>query len=103
MGGPDRMKVGARNWAAVGATTLNDSSAVEVFAARNGRVTATIKNRDASINVFLGADDTVTTSSGVRLEAGQSLPINTQGAIYAIAASGAPVVDGWEEYDVWGQ
>jgi hypothetical protein len=76
----------------VGQNALSTAAEV-VLAARNDRLFAQVKNADASINVFIGPTDGVTSANGHLLKPGESLTFpNYIGAIYAVAASGTPTV-----------
>ena len=74
-----------------GHNTLS-TTAEELVAARVGRMGVTIKNLDAAISIYYGPDDTVTSSNGFELKAGESKDVLVQCAIYVIAASGTPAV-----------
>lgn len=64
-----------------------------IFAANSGVTRRIIKNSDASISVAIGTADTVTTSNGFLLKAGEQVIIEGyNGILYAIAASGTPSV-----------
>lgn len=81
---------------ATGLTTGQNAlstSAEEVLAANANRRFAEVKNADASISVYIGDDNTVTSANGHLLKAGESLDFQQYtGAIWAIAASGTPTV-----------
>lgn len=87
---------------ATGQVTLNSSTATLVVPAREGRSRALLRNLSASITVYIG-DSSVTSSTGWPLLSaaggGESFAAFDESAIYAIAASGAPVVTYWEEYE----
>lgn len=69
------------------------TTAEVIFAAKADRLFAEVKNLDASITVYLGPTDAVTSSTGHALKAGESFAFeNVIGAIYAIAASGTPTI-----------
>jgi hypothetical protein len=64
-----------------------------VAAAMPGRRTIEVKNSDASISIYVGYTDGVTTATGHLLAAGHSfLWEDYDGPIYAIAASGTPTI-----------
>lgn len=73
--------------------TLSGTAAeVSAFDAR--RTSILIRNLDTSISIYVGKS-TVTTSSGtggILVKAGESITINSSAEIYAIAASGTPVI-----------
>lgn len=50
-----------------------------------------IRNHDASISVYIG-NPGVTSATGILLKAGETITINTRGAVSAVAASGTPTV-----------
>lgn len=52
-----------------------------------------IQNVDALISVFVGGDNTLTSSTGYLIKAGDSVWIPTSGPVWLIAASGAPNVN----------
>ena len=74
------------------------TNAEVIFAARPTRVRAVVKNLDAAISIYIGAADTVSSTTGLTLLAGESVEVFTTAAIYAIAASGTPSVGLMEEY-----
>lgn len=74
------------------------TTAEAIFAARPTRHRAVVKNTDVSITVYVGEADTVTSSTGMPLLAGESIQLFTTAAIYAIAASGTPTVALVEEW-----
>lgn len=73
-------------------------TAEEIFDARPTRTRAVVKNADGSVTVYVGSMSDVTSSTGIRLLAGESIALYTSAAIYAIAASGTPTVDLLEEW-----
>lgn len=75
------------------------TTAEAIFAARPTRTRAVVKNIDSSITVYVGEADTVTSSTGMSLLAGESISLFTTAAVYAIAASGTPTVALLEEYE----
>lgn len=50
-----------------------------------------IRNHDTAISVYIG-NPGVTSSTGILLKAGETITINTRGAVSAVAASGTPTV-----------
>lgn len=70
-----------------------------LVAARATRRSVFVQNLDASITVYIGFDTTVSSTTGIRLKAGEGLSLNTRAAIFAIAASGTPTVSFAETYD----
>lgn len=74
------------------------TGAAELIEQRLGRRSALIRNRDASVSIYLGSSDSVTTSTGFEVPAEESVRIETEGAVYAIAG-GTVSVDYLEEYD----
>lgn len=70
------------------------TSAEEIFAANRGVKYREVKNMDASIVVYIGIAG-VTTSTGYKLAAGESIGFEDEAArssIYAIAASATPSI-----------
>ena len=64
------------------------TSAVSVLAANSSRKSATIQNA-GTVDVYLGKDNTLTTSTGIKLAAGDSLQDkNSTEAWWAITSSG---------------
>lgn len=65
-----------------------------VLTANSKRIAYTIKNNDASINIFRGFDPNVTSTGhrqGLRINAGQSAEDeHHNGEVWLIAASGTP-------------
>jgi hypothetical protein len=88
----------------VGAANLDNgqvaasTTAGTLIAARATRRSATIKNTDAAITVYVGKA-TVTAANGMEIKAGQSINIDTTALIQVIAASGTPSVAYIETYD----
>ena len=77
------------------------TSAAQIVAARagnqgTGRIAATLYNA-GSVTVYFGASG-VTTTTGMPLPAGASATINTQAAIYGIAASGTQTIGVMETF-----
>lgn len=86
--------VGAENFVG-GQAAVTDASAVEVVASRVGRVSVVVHNIGTD-EVYLG-DATVTASTGLPLLAGESLPLPTQAAIYAICNTSETATVGYAE------
>lgn len=77
---------------AVGHNALS-TTAEEVLAANANRVFAEVKNLDSGISIYLGKDNTVTSSNGHLLGPGEAFAFDGYtGAVWAIAASGTPSV-----------
>lgn len=69
------------------------SAATLVFSANASRVFAEMQNLDASINIFWGQTNAVTTSTGYRIRPGDSFTLDGYtGGVYAIVASGTPTL-----------
>ena len=69
------------------------TSAERVAVSNQHRIFLEIKNADAAISVYLGADTSVTTSTGHLLKAGEAFAFeNMPDEVWAIAASGTPTV-----------
>lgn len=81
---------------ATGQVATSTTAATFVIA-RATRRSATLKNTDASITVYIGPA-TVTSSNGMPLKAGESISVDWVGLIQVIAASGTPTV---AYVDVW--
>lgn len=75
------------------ALSTNDE---EILAARPQRISALIRNTDASITVYIGAEGV--DSTGFSLPAGASVTLTTTASVWAVAASGTPTIAIWEEY-----
>ncbi len=77
------------------------TSAELIFPARNVQSRRlTVKNHDASIVVYVGADEGVTSANGYALASGASVEFEEhEGEIWAIAASGTPSVGLIEQFD----
>lgn len=86
--------IAAHGWGAdviaTGQVALS-TSAASVVAANSSRHAVTVKNIDASISIYVGVAG-VTSSTGYLLKAGESVRIQTGAAVFAVAASGTPVV-----------
>lgn len=67
------------------------TTAAEVLPASLVRRSVLLRNTDASISIYVGVLG-VTSSTGFVVKAGETLSLNTRAAIYAVAASGTPVV-----------
>lgn len=85
----------ATSQAAIGAAAL--IVAARTGAAGTGRIAATLYNT-GSQTVYVGATSGVTSATGLPLVAGGSLTINTQTAIYGVAASGTQTIGVLESY-----
>ena len=72
------------------------TAAAQIAAARTGRIAATLYNA-GSATVYFGASD-VTTAAGMPLPANASATIETQAAIYGIAASGTQAIGVMETF-----
>ncbi len=76
-------------------TTQNalSTAAEVVIAANTARRFAEVKNTDATISMYIGKDNTVTSGNGHLLKAGESFGFEGYtGAIWMIAASATPTV-----------
>lgn len=75
-----------------GQKTLS-TSAQQVLAANSARLFAEVTNADSSITSYVGKDNTVTASNGHVVKPGASFDFDGYlGAIWAIAASGSPIL-----------
>jgi len=75
-------------------TTATTAGGTVGISARPGRISATVKNEDAAITVYVGAgDETISSTDNSRtLLFGESETFYTDQSIKFLAASGAPVV-----------
>lgn len=74
-----------------GQVTLS-TTAAQVLAASSTRRRMILRNNDAAINIFLGPAG-VTAANGILVKPGDPpLPISSTAAVFAVAASGTPVV-----------
>lgn len=94
-GGSGSQPTGAAN-AAFSQTALS-TSATKIANARATRTGILIRNMDESISVYVGPSG-VTSTTGMLIQAGESLPASWVGEWYAIAASGTPRVSVIDEY-----
>ena len=75
------------------------TTAEKIVSARNTRRKLTVKNHDASIAVYLGTTDAVTSSTGLQLKTNEVFEIDGHtGELWAIAASGTPSVGIVEQF-----
>lgn len=73
-----------------GQKALSTTAAEVTPVSGNGRQRAVIiRNHDAAISIYVGVAG-VTSSTGILLKAGESITINTRGAVFAVSASGTP-------------
>lgn len=78
-------------------TTINQTalstSAKQILAANANRRFSEVKNMDASIIVYVGKDNSVTSGNGYPIKAGEAFDFEGYaGAIFAVAASGTPTL-----------
>lgn len=93
-GGQVNATLGSVSSPYVVATTTLSTSAQQIVAAGSLTNQRTIKNTDASITIYLGPSG-VTASNGYPLKPGETITFdarNTSAALFAVAASGTPVV-----------
>lgn len=88
---------GAANWA-TGQVTLS-ASASQIVSSRATRRAIMVTNTDAAIKVYVGTSNAVTTSTGQIVPVGLSVSIPITAAVWAIAASGSPVITYTEVWD----
>lgn len=84
------------------ADTSVDTTAggTQIVAARNSRRYVIIKNTHASITIYVGSsDETVASTLGMELKAGESMTLHTTAALKALAASSSVTVKTTEVYD----
>lgn len=77
------------------------TTAEEILAARPQRRRAVVQNLEATdgIVIYVGADNTVSSTTGFALAGQQSVEITSKAAVWAEAASGTPSIGILEEYD----
>lgn len=99
VGGPDSPLVTSPGGGgSVAAALTHDQNALsttaeEVIPANTARKFASVRNIHASIDVYLGKSDAVTTANGYLLRPGEAFEFEGYtGAIWAIAVSGTPTV-----------
>lgn len=97
---PDRVKAGL----VIARVALNAATATQLFAKDAGDAFGNmltgfreLKNIDAAIIIYIGPDNTVTAATGYPIAAGGAFNLSGPGRLFvgdmwAIAASGAPVV-----------
>jgi len=69
------------------------TTGLEILPARANRVFAEVKNADAAISVYIGDFQAVGTTTGHLLGPGEAFTFERyNGAIYAVALSGTPVM-----------
>lgn len=76
---------------ATGQVTGTTAGTTAIVAARSTRRSVTIKNISSANSIFIG-DATVTTLSGIPLNAGESIALDFTGALAGYAMGGACVV-----------
>ena len=74
------------------------TTAGTLIIARGTRTSCLIRNLDATISVYIGSA-TVTSANGMLLKAGESVVVTDKTLLQVIAASGAPVVAVFDEYN----
>lgn len=78
--------MGVGSNAAYGAVDV-DATAEEIVAARTIRKSVIIQNADASVDLYIGDDSSVTTSNGIKVPAGGSITFDDyNGPIYGIGS-----------------
>ncbi len=75
------------------------TGAIQICSTRTSRRSITIKNLDTAIKVYIGHSSAVSSSNGMELKAGESWSVDTQAPLWAVAASGGPLVSLAETYD----
>ncbi len=71
----------------VDAVAVDDTATLILAASAGDRTTVSLNNAAAGGTVYLGPDNTVTTSTGFPLAAGETIQWPSQGAIYGICAT----------------
>lgn len=74
------------------------TSAEQLLGGRQRRESVLIKNNHASQILYLGSDDSVSSSNGMPLAAGESVRLQTNGPVWAIASGASTDVRYFEEY-----
>lgn len=97
MADTSRPSRGASHFTATQATLSTEAEAIADV--RDSRVRLLVKNNDESIAVYLGDALGVTANTGFALAGGESVALNTTAEVFAIAASGTPVISVLEEYE----
>jgi hypothetical protein len=89
------MEYGPRQFASF--TNAMSVTAEAMLPERPSRVSAVLRNLDASITMYVGAS--TVDSGSFPLPAGASMTLTTIAAVYVVAASGTPTLAIWEEYN----
>lgn len=77
---------------ATGQNALSTTAEV-VIASNASRIYAEVKNSDSTISMYIGDDNTVSSTTGHLLAAGATFGFeNYTGAVWAVAASGTPTI-----------
>lgn len=79
-----------------GAVTVS-TSAKEIVASNGMRRRVVVQNNHASNDLYLGDDDSVATTSGLHLVAGDSVELHSPKAIYGIASAASTDVRYYDE------
>lgn len=74
------------------------TTASQISALNSARRGIIVRNVDAAISIYVGATG-VTSSTGFLVKAGETVSVTTTAAIFAVAASGTPVVNILTEND----
>ncbi|MEW8411355.1 MAG: hypothetical protein AB2696_21185 [Candidatus Thiodiazotropha sp.] len=89
------IRIGGYTGGSFGAVTV-DSTATLIKAANSARGKLTIQ-APSSADIYIGLDNSVTVSNGIRIPAGGSVPVENTAAIYGIAATDGQDVRWWED------
>jgi|SRR5579859_3709385 len=75
-----------------GQVTISSSQTTLVVPGNVFRRGVTLKNIDAAIVIYIVAAGATVTTSGFPLKAGESISLDTVGPVFALAASGSPLM-----------
>lgn len=78
---------------------VTSTVAAQALSARATRRKVYVKNIDASVVIYIGHDNTVSSTTGFALAAGAVVELDTAAAIWAISASVTPRLSFIETYD----
>ena len=81
----------------VGQNALSTNAEI-IVTARSGRKRLILKNIDTSIVIYIGHSSGVTSGTGMPLAAGESIALESDADVYAIAASSTPTIAYIEEF-----
>lgn len=82
--------------AAYGTATIGTTAAT-ILASNTGRTAIVVQNNHASNDLYIGSDDSVATTTGLHLAAGESIRLHHHGTIFGIASAASTDVRYFEE------